>query len=61
MEFQEYKQQFDASFAKVKPGDFVREMEALGYKFDDIRENTDPIIKDPIHDKYRNPASAAEE
>lgn len=36
MEFQEYKQQFDASFAKVKPGDFIREMEALGYRFEDI-------------------------
>lgn len=54
MEFEEYKQQFDASFAKVKPGDFVREMEALGYKFDDIRENTDPIMKDPIYEEYKD-------
>jgi len=35
MTFENYKKQFDDSFSKVKPADFVKKMEGLGYEFED--------------------------
>jgi len=43
MNFDSYKQQFDRSFSKVSPNDFVKEMESLGYKFGNVESNT------PVH------------
>ena len=36
MNFEEYKIEFDKSFSKVDPKDFIKEMENLGYEFDPI-------------------------
>lgn len=36
MDFEEFKIQFDNGFAKVIPAEFVKEMESLGYVFEDI-------------------------
>ncbi len=37
MEFDKFKKQFDGSFTKVKPKDFVKKMETLGYKFNHVK------------------------
>jgi len=34
----ELKKQFDESFAKVKPKEFIKKMEKLGYKFRNIKK-----------------------
>jgi len=36
IDFESYKKMFYESFAKVKPEDFIKQMEALGYKFESI-------------------------
>lgn len=36
MDFEKFKKEFDASFAEVIPEEFVKKMEELGYKFEDI-------------------------
>ena len=41
VDFAAYKEEFDASFSKVKPEDFVKKMEGLGYNLKDI----EPRIK----------------
>lgn len=38
MEFEDYKKQFDANFAKTTPEDFVKEMESLGVKLEPLRD-----------------------
>ncbi len=37
--FTKFKKQFDKSFAKVKPDEFVNEMEKQGYKFEPMEPN----------------------
>lgn len=36
MSFEKFKQQFDSSFSKVDPKEFVKKMEQLGYRFENI-------------------------
>lgn len=37
MQFSEFKKLFDESFSNVTPEEFIKHMEALGYKFKDIQ------------------------
>lgn len=39
MKFEDFKKQFDESFGKVTPKEFIQRMENLGYKFKDIVNN----------------------
>jgi len=41
IDFETFKKMFDESFAKVKPEDFIKQMEALGYEFESIEPTTE--------------------
>ena len=43
MEFEDYKKQFDTSFSKVDPKEFIKEMEDLGYEFDLIKTSVTEV------------------
>lgn len=45
MKFDVFKKQFDKSFAKVSPEDFVADMERLGYKFEDAPVKKKKAVK----------------
>jgi hypothetical protein len=47
MDFDKYKKMFDESFGKVAPSEFIRQMESLGYKFENIEKSNSNNTYDP--------------
>ena len=43
MDFEAYKIEFDKSFSKVDPKEFIKEMEDLGYEFDLIKTSVTEV------------------
>lgn len=39
MDYKKFKKQFDKSFSKIKPIDFVNKMQSLGYVFKNIKND----------------------
>lgn len=51
MDFERFKHLFDESFGKVSPLEFIREMEALGYKFELARTPKEEKALDEAFEK----------